>query len=593
MTFVKHLLASVTALAVAASGLVAIAPAASAALSSGCQAINAQGSYSGSEAYWQQISGGYTFSTGETLTATFSSPSSTPTTAHIMAGTSAAPGVPASYSSKASTSTFPATLTYTLDQDYTYVKFAIDNGNVNMVLECGTEQTITFANPGDQELTTGTISLTATADSGLTVSFASSTTSVCEVSGTTLTLKTEGTCTITASQAGSGDYLAADDVARSFTVSKSSQTITFANPGEQELDTGSISLSATSSSGLTVSFAASGSCSVSGVTLSLDGLGTCTVTASQSGDSEYAAASDVDESFEIVAAPAGGGGAGGGGISPTPAVAATNVDQLNVTTKEVLQFRPNSDRDGLVAIGNGIKIDVQILEEDGGSNPLTAEEELSSDDPQENLAVEFEGALKENSSIRVTLSNGNEFCTVARTGSAGDRREDRVISIDYAETIPNECKGPWTLTVEGTLSDGEPFTLDAPVFLSPRKGGPTELKAKDSYFFQGKSYSFTKAAPRKLRNAISNIPSNTDVTIEVIGVSTSLKGKKKNGSLAKKRCQAIEGFIAKQRPDLDITFVPSAIGAKEKGGKLPGKEGLARTKNGKPLTTVRWELLAN
>ena len=119
-----------------------------------------------------------------------------------MAGTSAAPGVSASFSSKTSTSTFPATLTYTLDQDYTYVKFSIDDGNVDMVFECGTEQTITFANPGDQELPTGTVSLTATSDSGLTVSLASSTTSVCTVSGTTLTLKTEGTCTITASQVG-------------------------------------------------------------------------------------------------------------------------------------------------------------------------------------------------------------------------------------------------------------------------------------------------------------------------------------------------------------------------------------------------------
>ncbi|MCP4742833.1 MAG: hypothetical protein GY871_11515, partial [Actinomycetales bacterium] len=241
----------------AASGLVAIAPSASAALSSGCQAVDTNGPFTGSDIYWQQISGGFTFSTGETLKITFSNPTQTPTTAHIMAGTSAASGVPASYTSKASTSTFPATLTYTLDQDYTYVKFTIDDGNVDMVFECGIAQTITFANPGDQELPTGTVSLTATSDSGLTVSLASSTTSVCTVSGTTLTLKTEGTCTITASQAGSGDYLAADDVVRSFTVSKASQTITFANPGSKALSLGSFTASSSADSGLTVSLASS------------------------------------------------------------------------------------------------------------------------------------------------------------------------------------------------------------------------------------------------------------------------------------------------------------------------------------------------
>ena len=90
----------------ATTGLVAVAPAASAALSTGCQAVDDDGAYTGSDIYWQQVSGGFTFSTGETLKITFSSPTSTPTTAHIMAGTSAAPGVPASFSSKTSTSTF-------------------------------------------------------------------------------------------------------------------------------------------------------------------------------------------------------------------------------------------------------------------------------------------------------------------------------------------------------------------------------------------------------------------------------------------------------------------------------------------------------
>ena len=199
-----------------------------AALSTGCQSINSIGSANNVyDKYWQEVNNPlFTFSSGETLKVTFSNPRAA-TTAHIMVGTSAAPGVAASYTSKTSTTTFPATLTYTLDQNYTYVGFETTAGsgvgsgsgaNVDMVFECGIAQTITFANPGDQELPTGTVNLTATSDSGLPVTLTSTTLPVCTVSGTTLSLVDEGTCTITASQSGSGDYFAADDVERSFMV---------------------------------------------------------------------------------------------------------------------------------------------------------------------------------------------------------------------------------------------------------------------------------------------------------------------------------------------------------------------------------------
>ncbi|MBT6070574.1 MAG: hypothetical protein HOH09_05910, partial [Proteobacteria bacterium] len=195
-----------------------------AALSTGCQAVNSQADGTYSDVYWQEINKGRRFSEGETLKVTFSNPTAPPTTTHIYLGTSAAPGVAASYTSKASISTFPATLTYTLDQDYTYGAFKIDNGNVDMTdMECRNAQTITFNNPGTQSLSSGTATLTASSDSGLTVSLASSTAGVCTVSGTTLTLVSAGTCTITASQAGAGGYLTATNVSHSFSVTASSE----------------------------------------------------------------------------------------------------------------------------------------------------------------------------------------------------------------------------------------------------------------------------------------------------------------------------------------------------------------------------------
>ena len=78
-------------------------------------------------------------------------------------------------------------------------------------------QTINFDNPGTQ--TVGApLTISATANSGLTVSFTSATPSVCTVSGTMATFGAAGTCTINASVTGNSTYAAASQVAQSFTV---------------------------------------------------------------------------------------------------------------------------------------------------------------------------------------------------------------------------------------------------------------------------------------------------------------------------------------------------------------------------------------
>ncbi|MGA2277068.1 MAG: chitobiase/beta-hexosaminidase C-terminal domain-containing protein [Terracidiphilus sp.] len=162
-----------------------------------------------------------------------------------------------------------------------------------------TSQTITFANPGAQ--TVGTpLTLKATASSGLTVSFTSTTASVCTVSGSTATFLAAGTCTIDANQAGNSVYAAAAMVAQSFTVNLTSQTITFANPGAQTVGT-SLTLKATASSGLPVSFTSTTAsvCTVSGTTTTFITAGTCTIDANQAGNSVYAAAAMVAQSFTV------------------------------------------------------------------------------------------------------------------------------------------------------------------------------------------------------------------------------------------------------------------------------------------------------
>jgi len=87
----------------------------------------------------------------------------------------------------------------------------------NSITPMGT-QTITFDNPGPQGLD-WTPTLSATASSGLTVSFTSATTGVCTItSGGALTFTTTGTCTINADQPGNTAIMAAPQVQQSFEV---------------------------------------------------------------------------------------------------------------------------------------------------------------------------------------------------------------------------------------------------------------------------------------------------------------------------------------------------------------------------------------
>jgi len=78
------------------------------------------------------------------------------------------------------------------------------------------------------------------------------------------------------------------------------QGIRFAPLPDHTLGDDPFSVSATSSSGLPVSFRASGSCTVDSDRVTLTGVGLCTVTASQSGDANYQAAPDVSQSFHVL-----------------------------------------------------------------------------------------------------------------------------------------------------------------------------------------------------------------------------------------------------------------------------------------------------
>ena len=164
-----------------------------------------------------------------------------------------------------------------------------------------TPQTITFAALPATTYGNVPLDLTATASSGLPVSYSSSNPLVATVSGSTVTLVGAGSTNITATQSGNGTYEAAPPVLQSLVVNQASQSISFSALATVLDDVAPFTLNATASSGLTVSYASSNPAvaTVSGNTVTVVGVGTTTITASQAGNTNYAAATSVPQPLTV------------------------------------------------------------------------------------------------------------------------------------------------------------------------------------------------------------------------------------------------------------------------------------------------------
>ncbi|MEO5939678.1 MAG: MBG domain-containing protein, partial [Candidatus Limnocylindrales bacterium] len=274
-------------------------------------------------------------------------------------------------------------------------------------------QAITFGSLAGVTYGDPTFDLTASASSGLPVTYTTS--GSCSVSGVTVTITGAGSCTITAHQAGDANHAAAPDVPQTLTIAKATPGLAWATPADIVLgtvlsgtqlnavatvagtylynpapgtllpvgthtlnvtftptdganynqasttvdldvvaaallaqtidfpglsdvtsDSAPITLGATASSGLTVTYTTSGPCTIVGNVLTITGTGTCAVTAHQDGDAIYAAAPPVSVSFDVTA-PAS---------PPTPSSIATDREFVSPGGTVVVTatgFLPGSD----------------------------------------------------------------------------------------------------------------------------------------------------------------------------------------------------------------------------------------------------------
>jgi hypothetical protein len=212
--------------------------------------------------------------------------------------TTLAGGGPADYATlKPYGTTIDGEIKFTLPK-YSTVYLLVENDTTLI------SQTIQFDSIPQKAVGDTSFAVTASASSGLTVQFASSNPKVATVNNGEVKIIGAGTCDIIAFQEGDSIYNPASQVIHKLTVVKGNQAITF--PELEPKTTGDVDFNpgAVASSGLACTYVSSNPAVATIVNgqVHIKAAGTALITAKQSGNVNYNAASDVSQ--ELVVTPA-------------------------------------------------------------------------------------------------------------------------------------------------------------------------------------------------------------------------------------------------------------------------------------------------
>ena len=161
-------------------------------------------------------------------------------------------------------------------------------------------QSITWNQDLTADLSDGTLTLTATATSGLPVTYTCNNEDIATVNGNVLTFHGAGYAIVTASQPGNATWNAAAPVSKILTVTSSTpdlqpQSIVWNQELTFPMSDEPVVLAAAATSGLPVQFTSSDEsvATVNGSILTMHSVGLAIITASQPGNDEYAPAQNV------------------------------------------------------------------------------------------------------------------------------------------------------------------------------------------------------------------------------------------------------------------------------------------------------------
>ena len=304
-------------------------------------------------------------------------------------------------------------------------------------------QTISFTNPGTQTYGVGPFGLSASATSGLGVTF-SIASGPATVSGSTITITGAGTVVVNANQAGNSNWAAAAQVQQSFTVNQATQTISFTNPGTKTYGVAPFGLVASGGgSGNPIVFTiASGPASIVGSTLTVTGAGTVVVNANQAGNGNYSAAAQVQQSFVVNQAPQTVT------ISPTT---------QTVTTGGSITFTPGGGQNGYTWGGSSGATSATVNFPSSGTYTVTVQSPAGGNYALSNLAsatitvvspgnIVVSGPTNFGSVIPVTGSSSNTL-TISNTGGTNFQITSASVTATYTITSINGAAPAYPITV--------------------------------------------------------------------------------------------------------------------------------------------------
>ncbi len=223
----------------------------------------------------------------------------------------ASSGLPISYytSSNPAVATILSNNTVKINGVGTTTLTAYQNGNSSFQATSNTatltvtkaDQNILMATSANSKYGVEDFAIDAFASSGLAPTFTSSNTAVATIVAGKIHITGVGQTTITANQAGDALYNAASPANLILVVSKGDQTITFPPLLAKAVGTPNFDPGATASSGLSVTYTSSNTAvvEIDNNQIKVIGAGTATITASQAGNPNYNAATDVSREISI------------------------------------------------------------------------------------------------------------------------------------------------------------------------------------------------------------------------------------------------------------------------------------------------------
>lgn len=214
-----------------------------------------------------------------------------------------------------------------------------------LIIQSAAQTLAIKAPPTGQVGTTANVSATASSDLPVTLSVASG---GATLANGVLSFNSQGSVTLRATQAGNQNYAAASSEVTISVAGKKSQTITFPTIADRLSNSGAITLAATATSGLPVTYVVqAGPATLAGNVLTLNGsAGRVVIVASQSGDAVWNAAPEVSVSFVVTAA---GMNVYFGSVT-TPGGSASKVGDIAAA------LPPNSSSGSLVVVAPAINL---------------------------------------------------------------------------------------------------------------------------------------------------------------------------------------------------------------------------------------------